>query len=91
MSSWPIYLVDLQTFLMLIRLLVLILVLRKLKPIFLTPFNSTEPNKLNNFLFQCCLYFCTNPAQFNIDIAKINFIITYLTKVVQNWFEISLN
>ena len=44
-------------------------------------FSSTEPDKLNNFLFQCCLYFHANPVQFNIDIAKINFIMTYLTKI----------
>ena len=54
-------------------------------------FSGTEPDKLNNFLFQCCLYFYTNLAQFNIDITKINFIMTYLTRVVQNWFEMSLN
>ena len=29
--------------------------------------------------------------QFNMDITKINFIITYLTKAVQNWFESGLN
>ena len=23
-------------------------------------FSGTEPDKLNNFLFQCCLYFCAN-------------------------------
>ena len=44
-------------------------------------FSSTKPDKLNNFLFQCCLYFHTNPAQFNMDIAKINFTMTYLTEV----------
>ena len=38
--------------------------------------SSTEPDKLNNFLFQYHLYVCTNPAQFNTDIAKINFAIT---------------
>jgi len=54
-------------------------------------FSSTEPNKLNNFLFQCCLYFCTNLAQFDIDIAKINFAMTYLTGVAQDWFEVGLN
>ena len=54
-------------------------------------FSSTEPNKLNNFLFQCCFYFYANLAQFDMDIAKINFAITYLTRVVQNWFEIGLN
>ena len=54
-------------------------------------FSNTEPNKLNNFLFQCHLYFCTNLAQFNIDIAKINIVITYLTRVAQNWFKVGLN
>ena len=44
-------------------------------------FNSTESDKLNNFLFQCHLYFCTNLAQFDTDITKINFAITYLTGV----------
>ena len=44
-------------------------------------FSGTEPDKLNNFLFQCHLYFCTNLVQFDTDIAKINFIMTYLTGV----------
>jgi len=54
-------------------------------------FSSTEPDKLNNFLFQCRLYFCANPAQFDTDIVKINFTMTYLTGVAQNWFEVGLN
>jgi len=54
-------------------------------------FSGTEPDKLNNFLFQCRLYFCANLAQFNTDIAKINFAMTYLTGVAQNWFEVGLN
>ena len=54
-------------------------------------FSGTEPDKLNNFLFQCRLYFCANPAQFDTDIAKINFTMTYLTGVAQNWFEVDLN
>jgi len=54
-------------------------------------FSSTEPDKLNNFLFQYRLYFRANPAQFNTDIAKINFTMTYLTGVAQDWFEIDLN
>jgi len=44
-------------------------------------FNSTKPDKFNNFLFQCYLYFHANPAQFDVDIAKINLIVTYLTGV----------
>ena len=54
-------------------------------------FSGTEPDKLNNFLFQYRLYFHTNPAQFNTDIAKINFTMTYLTGVAQDWFEVGLN
>ena len=54
-------------------------------------FSGTEPDKLNNFLFQCRLYFCANPAQFDMDIAKINFAMTYLTRVAQDWFEVGLN
>jgi len=47
-------------------------------------FSSTGPDKLNNFLFQYCLYFGANPAQFDMDIAKINFAMTYLTGVAQD-------
>ena len=54
-------------------------------------FSGTEPNKLNNFLFQCRLYFHANPVQFDMDIAKINFAMTYLTEVAQDWFEVGLN
>ena len=54
-------------------------------------FSGTEPDKLNNFLFQCCLYFRANPVQFDTDIAKINFAMTYLTGVAQDWFEVGLN
>jgi len=54
-------------------------------------FSDTEPDKLNNFLFQCHLYFHTNLVQFNTHIAKTNFVITYLTGVAQNWFEVGFN
>jgi len=47
-------------------------------------FSSTEPDKLNNFLFQCRLYFRANPVQFDMDIMKINFTMTYLTGVAQD-------
>ena len=53
--------------------------------------NSTKFDKLNNFLFQCYFYVCTNPAQFDMNIVKINFIMIYLTRVAQNWFEMGLN
>jgi len=54
-------------------------------------FSGTKPDKLNTFLFQCWLYFCANPVQFDMDIAKINFTMTYLTGVAQDWFKVGLN
>jgi len=54
-------------------------------------FSGTEPDKLNNFLFQCRLYFRANLVQFDMDIVKINFAMTYLTGVAQDWFEVGLN
>ena len=54
-------------------------------------FSSTEPDKLNNLLFQCHLYFYANLVYFDIDIVKINFAMTYLTGVAQDWFEVGFN
>ena len=54
-------------------------------------FSSIKSDKLNNFLFQYHLYFCANLAQFDMDIAKINFDMTYLTRVAQDWFKVDLN
>ena len=54
-------------------------------------FSGTKPDKLNNFLFQCKLYFYANLAQSNTDIVKINFAMTYLTGVAQDWFKVGLN
>jgi len=54
-------------------------------------FSGTEPDKLNNFLFQCRLYFHANLVQFDMNIVKINFAMTYLTGVAQDWFEVGLN
>ena len=47
-------------------------------------FSDAEPDKLNNFLFQCQLYFYTNLMQFDMDIVEINFAMTYLTGVAQD-------
>ena len=64
---------------------------RGTKAYILNNFSSTESNKLNNFLFQYYLYFCSNSIQFNTDIVKINLAMTYLTGVVQDWLEVGLN
>ena len=54
---------------------------RRTKVCISNTFSGTKPDKLNNFLFQYYLYFCTNPVQFDINIVKINFAMTYLTRV----------
>ena len=58
--------------------------LRGVKACISNTFSGTEPDKLNNFLFQCWLYFHANLVQFDMDLAKINFTMTYLTGVAQD-------
>ena len=53
-------------------------------------FNGSDPHKLNHFLFQCRLFFHTNPSQFFTDEEKINFAMTYLSSIAQDWFEVAL-
>ena len=91
MSNWPTYLVVLQINLLLIRILVIILIKEKLKYIFPIPSAILSLTSLIIFLFQCHLYFYANSTKFNIDIAKINFAMSYLTRVIQDWFKVGLN
>jgi len=53
-------------------------------------FDGSDPHKLNYFLFQCRLFFCANPLQFSTNEEKINFALTYLSSVAQDWFEVAL-
>jgi len=53
-------------------------------------FNGSDPHKLNHFLFQCWLYFCANALQFPTNEEKINFAMTYLSGIVQDWFKVAL-
>jgi len=57
----------------------------------LDTFNGSDPHKLNYFLFQCWLFFHANPLQFSTDEEKINFTMTYLSGVAQDWFEVVLH
>ena len=56
----------------------------------LDTFNGSNPHKLNYFLFQCGLFFYANPSQFSTDEEKINFTMTYLSGIAQDWFEVAL-
>jgi len=61
-----------------------------LKACILDTFNNSDPHKINHFLFQCRLYFCANALQFFTDKEKINFAMTYLSSVAQDWFKVAL-
>jgi len=56
----------------------------------LDTFDSSDPHKLNHFLFQCRLFFCANLSQFSTDEEKINFTMTYFSSVAQDWFKVAL-
>ena len=86
MNNWLTFSVILLTYLILLRFLVLHLILEELKYIFsiLSVVLVRLPNKLNNFLFQCHFYFHANSTQFDIDIVIINYIMMYLSGVVQD-------
>jgi len=62
----------------------------QLKAHILDTFNGSDPHKLNHFLFQCQLFFHANPLQFFTNEKKINFTMTYLSGVVQDWFKVAL-
>jgi len=53
-------------------------------------FDGTDPHQLHRFLFQCRLYFRSGPALFKSDVDKVNFAMTYVSGVVQDWLQVAL-
>jgi len=53
-------------------------------------FDGTDPHQLYYFLFQCRLYFRSGPTLFKSDFEKINFAMTYVSGVVQDWLQVAL-
>ena len=53
-------------------------------------FDGTNPHQLHHFLFQCRLYFCSGPTLFKSDVDKVNFAMTYVSRVVQDWLQVVL-
>jgi len=53
-------------------------------------FDGTDLHQLYQFLFQCCFYFCSEPTVFKSDFDKINFAMTYVSGVVQDWLQVAL-
>jgi len=52
--------------------------------------DGTDPYQLHRFLFQCHLYFRSRPTLFKSDFDKINFAITYVSGMVQDWLQVAL-
>ncbi|KAF7770963.1 hypothetical protein Agabi119p4_6937 [Agaricus bisporus var. burnettii] len=50
-------------------------------------FNGKDPLKLNEFIFQCRIYFDANPHQFPTNHTKVSFALSYLTGNAQTWFQ----
>jgi len=53
-------------------------------------FDGTDPHQLHHFLFQCRLYFHSGPTLFKSDVDKVNFAMTYVSGVVQDWLQVAL-
>jgi len=53
-------------------------------------FDGTDPYQLHHFLFQCCLFFRSRPTVFKSDYDKINFAMTYVSGMVQDWLQVAL-
>ncbi|KAF9440838.1 hypothetical protein P691DRAFT_767163 [Macrolepiota fuliginosa MF-IS2] len=54
-------------------------------------FDGNCPQKLNDFLFQCRIYFNTNPHQFHTPTAKVIFTLPYLLGLARQWFQTLLD
>ena len=50
-------------------------------------FTGKDPKQLKPFFFQCKLYFWNLPETFWDNSTKVNFALSYLRDVVQEWFE----
>jgi len=55
------------------------------------PFLEGSPDKLQAFIFQCQIYFCACEGEFNEGTEKIFFVISYLRRVVLDYFELFIN
>ena len=53
-------------------------------------FDGTDLHQLHCFLFQCCFYFHSGSTLFKSDFDKINFAMTYVSGIVQDWLQVAL-
>jgi len=62
-----------------------------IKPRVPDTFDSSDPNKLEVFLFQCQMYLAVCSGDFLDDESKVTFILSYLKGSPQDWFQSELN
>jgi len=62
-----------------------------IKPRVPDTFDSSDPNKLEVFLFQCQMYLTVCSDDFPDDESKVTFVLSYLKGSLQDWFQSELN
>lgn len=54
-------------------------------------FDGSDPRKLDNFIFQCSMYFAARSAHFPDDESQVTFALSYLTDTPLDWFRSELD
>ena len=54
-------------------------------------FDGMDPHKLDNFVFQCSMYFAVRSADFPDDESRVTFALSYLTDTPLDWFRTEFN
>jgi len=59
----------------------------QVKPRVPDTFDSSDPGKLETFIFQCSMYLAIRASDFSDDKARVTFALSYLKGSPQDWFQ----
>jgi len=59
----------------------------QVKPRIPDTFDSSDPGKLETFIFQCSMYLAIHASDFSDDEARVTFALSYLKDSPQDWFQ----
>jgi len=54
-------------------------------------FDGLDPQKLDNFVFQCSMHFAVCSADFPDDESRVSFMLSYLSSTPLDWFRTEIN
>jgi hypothetical protein len=54
-------------------------------------FDGTDPQKLDNFIFQCSMYLVAHPDEFPDDETRVTFALSYLDNTPLDWFRTDIH